>query len=48
MIDYDTFCRLKQLREQGRTPPQIARELHLHIQTVRRWLAQRLHAPPPA
>ncbi len=39
MIDYDTFCRLKQLREQGRTPPQIARELHLHIQTVRRWLA---------
>jgi len=25
MIDYDTFCRLKQLRQQGRTPPQIAR-----------------------
>ena len=39
MIDYDAFCRLKQLREQGRTPPQIAHEMHLHIQTVRRWLA---------
>ena len=40
MIDYDTFCRLKQLRAQGRTPPQIAREMHLHIQTVRLWLAR--------
>ncbi len=40
MIDYDVFCRLKQLREQGRTPPQIAREMNLHIQTVRLWLAR--------
>jgi len=40
MIDYDTFCRLKQLRVQGRTPPQIAHELDLHIQTVRLWLAR--------
>jgi len=40
VIDYDAFCRLKQLRAQGRTPPQIAREMHLHIQTVRLWLAR--------
>jgi transposase/DUF971 family protein len=40
MIDYDTFCRLQQLRSAGRTPPQIAQELGLHIQTVRLWLSR--------
>ena len=40
MIDYDTFCRLQQLRRAGRTPPQIAQEMNLHIQTVRVWLAR--------
>lgn len=38
MIDYETFCRLKQAQAAGRTGPQIARELDLHIQTVRKWL----------
>jgi transposase len=40
MIGYDTFCRMKQAQAAGRTPPQIARELHLHIQTVRLWLSR--------
>ena len=48
MIDYDAFCRIKQLRQQGRTPPQIARELHLHIQTVRLWLARERFRPSAA
>lgn len=38
MIDYELFCRMKQAQAAGRTPPQIARELDLHIQTVRKWL----------
>ena len=38
MIDYDTFCRIKQLHREGRTPPQIALELQLHVQTVRLWM----------
>jgi transposase/DUF971 family protein len=41
VIDYDTFCRLQQLRSAGRTPPQIAQEMNLHIQTVRGWLARK-------
>ncbi len=39
MIDYDQYCQLKQAAAAGRTAPQIAQELNLHVQTVRRWLA---------
>jgi len=38
MITYDTFCRIKQAQASGRTPAQIAGELGLHLQTVRKWL----------
>ena len=38
MITYDIFCRIKQAQAGGRTPPQIAGELDLHLQTVRKWL----------
>ena len=40
MIGYDTFCQIRQAQAAGRTPPQIAQELGLHIQTVRLWLAR--------
>jgi transposase len=40
MIDYATFCRMKQTQASGRTAPQIAQELGLHIQTVRKWIAR--------
>lgn len=40
MIGYEPFCRLKQAAAAGRTAPQIARELGLHEQTVRKWLAR--------
>ncbi|HYD56583.1 MAG TPA: IS21 family transposase [Burkholderiales bacterium] len=38
MIGYERFCRLKQAAAAGRTAPQIACELALHVQTVRKWL----------
>lgn len=38
MIDYQTFCRLRQLRDrEGLSLAQIARELGLHPQTVALW-----------
>ena len=38
MIDYPTFCRLRELHDtQGLTQAQIARELDLHPQTVSLW-----------
>lgn len=40
MIDYESFCRMKQAQAAGRSAPQIAQELGLHIQTVRLWLAR--------
>jgi transposase len=40
MISYEQYCRLRQAQAAGHTPPQIARELQLHVQTVRLWLAR--------
>ena len=38
MIDYETYCRLRQLRqEQGLNTGQIARELSLHPETVAKY-----------
>ena len=38
MIDYEQFCRIKQLREQGLTPAQISDRMGLDSRTVRKWL----------
>jgi len=38
MIGYERYCQMKQAEAAGRTAPQIARELNLHVQTVRKWL----------
>lgn len=39
MIDYQTFCHLRQLRDRdGLNAAQIARELGLHPQTVSLWI----------
>jgi transposase len=41
MIDYPTWCRMKQLAERDRlNAAQIARELGLAARTVRKWLAE--------
>ncbi len=40
MIDYELFCRIKQLRSKGLFPTQIARELSLDKRTVYKWLAE--------
>ena len=41
MIPYDTFCRLRQLRDRDGLPlAQIARELRLDERTVVRWAAR--------
>ena len=41
MIDYETFCRLRQLHdERGLKVSQIAAELHLDPKTVERWIDQ--------
>lgn len=46
MIDYETFTRIKQLREQnGLEPAQIARELSLDLRTVTLWLAEKRFRP---
>ncbi len=46
MIDYETFCRLRQLYdEQGLKVSQIAAELHLDPKTVERWLDQPTYRP---
>ena len=51
MIPYDTFCRLRQLRDRDGLPlAQIARELRLDERTVARWAARPAYvqrkAPP--
>ena len=39
MIDYDLFCKIKNLNEQhGLTPSQIAGELAIDPRTVTKWL----------
>jgi len=46
VIDYETFCRLRQLhREKGLKVSQIAAELHLDPKTVERWLDQPTYRP---
>ena len=46
MIDYETFCRLRQLhREKGLKVSQISAELHLDPKTVERWLDQPTYRP---
>ncbi len=40
MIDYEQFCRIKQLRDKGLFATQIARELSLGKRTVYKWLAE--------
>ena len=40
MIDYEQFCRIRQLRDKGLFPTQIARELSLDKRTVYKWLAE--------
>jgi transposase len=38
MIDYETYCRIKHLQQEGLTLTQIARTLSLDPRTVRTWL----------
>lgn len=38
MIGYERFWQMKQAQTAGRTAPQIALEMNLHVQTVRKWL----------
>jgi transposase len=46
VIDYETFCRLRQLhQEKGLKVSQIAAELHLDPKTVQRWLDQPTYRP---
>ena len=54
MIDYELYCQIQDYhRQQHLTAAQIARELHLHPQTVAKWLAadkfcQRKSSPRPS
>jgi transposase len=54
MIDYERYCQIRQLHDTQRlTATQIARELHLHRQTVAKWLSrdkfcQRRCSPRPS
>jgi len=41
MINYETFCKLKNLQQKGLRPSQIARELLLDQRTVAKWLAEK-------
>ena len=46
MIDYETFCRLRQLHdEKGLKVSQIAAELDLDPKTVERWIDQPAYRP---
>ena len=46
MIDYETFCKIRDCRERQRlTVAQTARALHLHPRTVAKWSA-RSHFEP--
>lgn len=46
MIDYHTWCRIHHLRRAGAlNAVQIARELNLHPETVRKWLAKDRYEP---
>jgi hypothetical protein len=46
MIDYQTFCRLRQLYdEQGLKSSQIAAELQLDPKTVKKWVGQPTYQP---
>jgi hypothetical protein len=54
VIDYETFCRLRQLHDQeGLKVSQIAEALHLDPKTVEKWIDQpkyqpRAQAPRPS
>ena len=38
MINYEQFCRIRQLKEKGLTPGQISDQLELNPRTVRKWM----------
>ena len=38
MIDYDQFCRIKQLQQEGLKPSQIGSEMDLDPRTARKWM----------
>ncbi|MEA3278493.1 MAG: IS21 family transposase [Pseudomonadota bacterium] len=40
MIDYETYCRIRDLHQNKLKPSQIAQALNLHPQTVDKWLAE--------
>ncbi|MBI4849903.1 MAG: IS21 family transposase [Nitrospirae bacterium] len=40
MIDYELYCKMRHLKEEGLFPSQIARELFLDPRTVYKWLAE--------
>lgn len=48
MIDYEQFCQMKAGGQKGLTASQIARELGMHVQTVRRWLEKERYEPSAA
>ena len=51
MIDYATWCAIRDGAAQHLTPPQLARQLGLDVKTVRLWLDRpyaRRTAPPRA
>jgi transposase len=40
MIDYQMYCSIKDMQERSLKPTQIARELHLDLRTVNKWIEQ--------
>lgn len=38
MIDYEQYCRIKQLKEEGLNPVQIGKQMDLDSRTIRKWM----------
>ncbi|EFK06129.1 integrase core domain protein [delta proteobacterium NaphS2] len=45
MIDYETFCQIKELKRNNLNAEQIARELSLNSRTVRKWVSEERYMP---
>ena len=45
MIDYETYCKIRLLTQQGVSAPQIAADCRLDERTVRHWQAQETYRP---
>ncbi len=38
MIDYEQYCRIRQLKEEGLDPAQISKQMDLDTRTIRKWM----------